>query len=258
VSRERLLQRLEAIGRSLAGTDHALALLALGSVGTELDRIDAYSDLDMFVIVEDGYPPAYLADLGWLSAVCPIAYCFLNSPHGYKLLFEDGIYAEFAVFTMAELAQIEFPSGRIVWKGAGVDDVIRFPSRIPEPRSVRPPEALIGEALTNLYVGLGRDQRGERVSALRFIQGYAVDRILELAPRVEAEQAAHPDAFAAERRFEQRFPTVARELPRFMQGYDRSPESAAAILAFLERHWSVDPAMKQAIVELLPPGLYKH
>jgi hypothetical protein len=40
-----------------------------------------------------------------------------------------------------------------------------------------------------------------------------------------------------------------------MQGYDRTPESAAAILAFLERHWAVDPAIKQAIVALLPAGL---
>jgi hypothetical protein len=42
-------------------------------------------------------------------------------------------------------------------------------------------------------------------------------------------------------------------LPGFIQGYDRTPESAAAILAFLERHWPVNPAIKQAILALLPP-----
>src|SRR5439155_3723389 len=71
MSREGLLQRLDAIGRSLEGTGNALALLALGSVGTELDRIDAYSDLDFFVVVRDGYRQAYLGDLGWLSSVHP-------------------------------------------------------------------------------------------------------------------------------------------------------------------------------------------
>ena len=60
---------------------------------------------------------------------------------------------------------------------------------------------------------------------------------------------------ARERRFEQRFPTVVRELPHFMQGYDRSPESAATILAFLERHWEVNLAMAQAIRGLLPAHL---
>lgn len=259
--KEGLLQRLEAIGRSLEGTGNALALLALGSVGKELDRIDAYSDLDFFVVVRDGYRQAYLDDLGWLSSVQPIAYSFLNTPDGYKVLFNDGIYAEFAVFTMAQLEQIEFPEARIVWKAAGVDDSIRFPHRAagqgtaPTNHTL---EWLIGEALTNLYVGLGRYHRGERLSALRLIQVYAVDRVIELAQHVETEQvgpAMHRDAFAAERRFEQRFPDVSRELPRFLQGYDRSPESAATILAFLERHWEVNPAMAQAIRRLLPAHL---
>jgi len=40
-----LLTRLDNIGRDLAQSDHALALLGLGSVGLELDRLDAYSDL---------------------------------------------------------------------------------------------------------------------------------------------------------------------------------------------------------------------
>ena len=39
----------------------------------------------------------------------------------------------------------------------------------------------LGEALTNLYVGMAREKRGEKLSAMRFIQGYAVDRLLELA-----------------------------------------------------------------------------
>jgi hypothetical protein len=40
-----------------------------------------------------------------------------------------------------------------------------------------------------------------------------------------------------------------------MQGYDRSPESAAAILAFLEQHWEVNPAIARAIRALLPADL---
>jgi lincosamide nucleotidyltransferase B/F len=253
--RERLLERLDAIAASLRDSGNALALLALGSSGAEPERIDAYSDLDFFAVVRDGCAQAFIDDLSWLSAVCPIAYCFRNSPHGYKLLFADGIYAEFAVFTPAEMAQAAFAAGRVVWKAPGVDAALLPPGRSPDPAPDRGVDELLGEALTNLYVGLGRYHRGERVSALRFIQGYAVDRILDLAPHLEAAQPAYRDPFGADRRFEQRFPTVARELPYFLQGYDRSPESAAAILAFLERHWPVDPAIKQAIVALLPADL---
>jgi hypothetical protein len=41
-TRQRLLQRLDAIGVSLSGSSTALALLALGSVGVETERLDEY------------------------------------------------------------------------------------------------------------------------------------------------------------------------------------------------------------------------
>jgi len=43
-----LLTRLDDIGRSLDSTGRALALLGLGSVGLEADRLDQFSDLDFF------------------------------------------------------------------------------------------------------------------------------------------------------------------------------------------------------------------
>ena len=80
--KRRLLDRLDDIGGSLERSGHALALIGLGSVGLELDRVDEYSDLDFFVIVEPGHKGAYLENLDWLSAVCPIAYHFRNTPFG--------------------------------------------------------------------------------------------------------------------------------------------------------------------------------
>src|SRR5512137_1753520 len=96
-----LLSRLDAIGRSLERSGHALALLGLGSVGLETDRLDEFSDLDFFAIVEDGHKARYIEDLDWLSAACPIAYHFRNTVDGHKLLFSDGVFAEFAVFEPA-------------------------------------------------------------------------------------------------------------------------------------------------------------
>lgn len=244
-----LLGRLDAIGASLAQSPHALALLGLGSVGVELDRLDEYSDLDFFAIVEAGHKPAYLDDLGWLAAAHPIAYSFKNTPDGYKVLFADGIFAEFAVFEPQEMAAASFPPGRMVWKRADVPGNVGTPG-IPPPGPRPPnPEHALGQALTNLYVGLLRDRRGERLSAARFIQGYAVDRVMELAEVIEPAQRSHRDPFAHERRFEQRHPALAREAATWMQGYDRNRESALAILAFLEKHFAVDRAMARAIRE---------
>lgn len=249
-----LLRRLNAIGQSLSKRDTALALIGLGSVGAELDRLDKFSDLDFFVIVKPGSKPHYLSDLSWLTDVAPVAFHFLNTPDGYKFLYEDGVFCEFAVFEEAELAHAAFAAGRIVWKADGVDDMICIPKSAPGRGAERPAEWLIGEALSNLYVGLLRDLRGEKLSAMRFIQSYAVDRILELSERVEAATQAGADPFNLERRYEQRYPGTARLLPKLLQGYDSNRESALAALSFLDEHFAVSPAMKQTLLNLCEAG----
>jgi lincosamide nucleotidyltransferase B/F len=245
-----LLTRLDEIGRSLEQSGHALALLGLGSVGLELDRIDAYSDLDFFAIVEAGYKQAYIDSLEWLRKVHPIAYRFRNTVDGYKLLFSDGIFCEFAVFELEELRNIPFAPGRIIWKRSHMPDTLGEPPSKPNIPSKRDKDFLLGEAVTNLYVGLQRDKRGEKLSAMRFIQSYAVDRLLELVEYIDTPNAVHRDPFVNERRFEQRYPNLAPLLCTWAQGYDKNRESAMAILEFLESHFEVNEAMAKEIRNL--------
>lgn len=248
---QKLLQRLDKIAASLHQRDGALALLGLGSVGIERARLDDYSDLDFFVIVAPGYKRAFIEDLGWLSQVHPLAYSFPNTDDGSKALYADGIFCEFAVFDVDELARIPFAEGQWVWHVEGFDTSLRV-SRLPQPsHTPRAVAWLLGEALTNLYVGLLRFHRGEKLTAQRFIQHYAVDRVLELVPHILEEQAAFRDPFAPERRFEQRYPSMNAHLPLFIQGYERSPESAQAILSFLDSHFEINPAIAAAITGLI-------
>ncbi len=247
---DHLLHRLDAIAHSLQTSGHGLALLALGSVGLERDRLDEYSDLDFFAIVHDGHKHAFIEDLDWLARVHPVAYAFQNTVDGHKLLFADGVFCEFAVFEPHELSHIPFAEGHIVWQADGFDAALLQPQPQSAPQT-HTIEWHVGEALTNLYVGLSRLRRGEVLSAQRFIQHYAVDRIVALAPLIEqADSRIHADLFAGERRFEQRYPSIAEHLPDFVQGYDRSIESARAILAFLEQHFEVNAAMRDEILRL--------
>jgi lincosamide nucleotidyltransferase B/F len=247
---ELLLSRLDEIGASLARSGKALALIGLGSAGLELDRLDRYSDLDFFAIVENGHKREVLEDLSWLGGIHPIAYSFRNTPDGYKVLFADGIFCEFAVFEAPELEQIPFAPGRMVWKKDGVPDDLRFPRRPQPSLEERSVEWSLGEALTNLYAGLCRYRRGERLAAMRLIQLHAVDRLLELAERIDPAAPSPRDPFALERRYEQRHPRIAQALPSFAQGYERSVESGRAILGFLDGHFELNPAMRRAILEL--------
>ncbi len=165
---------------------------------------------------------------------------------GYKLLFDDDVFCEFAIFEPQELASIPFAPGRIVWKQPHVDEQIRLPTKQTQ-HSANRPDWLLGEALTNIYIGLGRERRGEKLSAARFIQQYAVDRVVELTHLVEPERAVAADPFTPERRYEQRFPATAQHLATFAQGYERSRESALAILAFLEQHFAVNASIARRI-----------
>lgn len=247
---EMLLHRLEAIGQSLERTGKAQALIGLGSVGVESARLDAYSDLDFFVVARADCKAPLIDDLSWLAAVHPVAYAFQNTPDGHKALFADEIYCEFAIFEADELAHIPFAEGRVVWQTPEFDRSLARPRLAPAPPRSQPVEWLLGEALTCLYVGMSRYRRGEKLSAFRFVQVFVVDRLLDLARLLEQESPGFEDKFSPERRFEHRFPATAALLASFMQGYDKTPQSARALLAFLDDRFHVNPAMKSAILGL--------
>jgi hypothetical protein len=245
---QQLLQRLDAIGASLASTGKALALIGLGSVGMELDRLDDYSDLDFFVVVKDGYKAEFIANLDWLSRARSISFAFKNTPDGYKVLFDDDLYAEFAVFELRELESAVYTEGRIVWKDDAFDEQRRIPKKQPVPWKPESREWLVGEIVTCLYVGLCRLKRGEQLSAWRFVQGHAFALLLELIEYDRSDPTL--DVFSKERRFEQRHPDWSANLSRFLPGYDRVAESAQAMLTYLDQHDAVDPHIKRVILHL--------
>ncbi len=246
-----LRQRLDDIGRALAQYDDALALIGLGSVGRELERLDAYSDLDFFVIVRPGAKDRFLENTAWLETVAPVVFRYRGTGDGLHILFADGIYVESAVFTVAELGRAAYTPGRIIWKQPWVSDDLATPAAAPPPPSGWTVEKLLGEIQCNLYVGLLRFRRGERLAAAREIQLYAVDRLLQLAAHLEPVGPAAADPFAPARRVEQRWPQFAAHLPAFQQGYAHTPQSAAAILDFLAAHFPLNEGMTAAIRALL-------
>ena len=244
-ARVRLLSRLDAIAASLATRADALALLALGSVGLDTERIDAYSDLDFFVLVRPQAKVRYLADLAWLDAAHPVAWSFRNTPDGLKALMDDGVFCEFAVFEPAELPHIPFAPGRFVWRRDEVDPAWAHSVQpLPQPAD---PDWLVGEALSNLIVGLGRCARGERLAAMRLVQVHALDRLLQLLEQRAVRADVSIDPFSIDRRIEQRRPELGRLLPVLAGGYADTPAAALAVLGELEHHASVPSVVARHI-----------
>lgn len=247
--KEKLLKRLGDIGKSLSNTPGALALLGLGSAGIETDRMDEYSDLDFFVICQKGTKEGLLEDVKWLISIHPVSYMFKNTRDGYKLLFEDGIFCEFAVFEPEELKDITFSEGRIVWKTEEFDSALCIPKALPKGKLPNT-EWILGEALTNLYVGLGRYHRGEKLSAYYFIENFAMERVLQLMSLLEVPNMVPEDKFSIHRRFEFRYPNSSRALSKILGGYDNIISSAETILNFLDENFTINGAMKNKIMEL--------
>jgi len=251
-----MLRRLDDLGAHLATRGDVVALLGLGSAGVEHDRMDDHSDLDFFVVVDDGAKGRYLSHIDWLTAVHPVAYSFANDGNGRKALFADGIFVEYAIFTAAELARLPFTGARIVWQSAAHPVVSLADCGSPPPG---PPfdtvEFHLNEALTNLYVGLHRELRGERLTAARFIQTYAVDRVIALL-KLTTPAGYRRDPFDASRRVEQAYPPDVLPLAAMVPGYEHNREAARFILDWLGHRFAVDPVIAAAIGQLLdrPPG----
>jgi hypothetical protein len=245
-----LLARLDAVGRALADSGHALALIGLGSVGRETHRLDDWSDLDFFAIVEPGHKARYIDRLDWLDRASPLAWSFRNTVDGHKALMHDGVFCEFAVFEPQELDHIPFAPGRVVWRREDVDDAIAVPRR-PLPAATLPDETwIVGEALSCLLVGLRRWHRGEKLSAARFVQAHALDRLIEL----EALRRPPPpggDPFNRERRAEALMPALAAELPALVPGYAATPAAALAVVEALQRRGAVLNAAVEAAIRRL-------
>ncbi len=239
-----LLGRLSAIAESVAARNDAIALLGLGSCGHEIGRLDEWSDLDFFVVVDDGAKAPYLRSIDWLETAGPVAYSFENTVDGRKALFDDGVFVEYAVFTAAELAGIPHAGGRVVWRRAGTADELLDPPRAPvgDHHSV---DFHAQEALTNLLVGLKRESRGEHVSAFQLIQQHAFGHVLAIL--AQGGSTASADPFDPSRRIELRHPELGPALAAMTPGSERNASAAIAVLAWLEVTVPVDQRMRAEI-----------
>ncbi len=174
---------------------------------------------------------------------------------GYKLLYADGIFAEMAVFEPAELRSIPFAEGKLVWARDGFDPSIVEPASLQERfKPVADEGYAIGELLSCLYVGLCRFQRGETLSAWRFVQNYCIARVLQVAelwiPARTGGDGLRSDPYNRERRVEFLRPELAELFDEAIAGYRSTPKAALAILAWVELHAEVNQSMKAAILEL--------
>jgi hypothetical protein len=229
ITSDQLWGALDRIAGQLSRDDQALGLLALGSCGADTHRLDAYSDLDFFVIVEEMAKARFIADLSWLQTGSPLVFAHRNTQDGWKTLALNGVFCEFAVFHPSELAHIPFSAGRWVWLREGVDPGLGAPQTDPTPED---PVWLVREALTNILIGLKRYLRGEKLAAWQCVgvDGFGlVCRYLKAC----GANTAEGDRFNPWRRLEVTHPDLSATLHHVLR--DTSiPRVARELMALLD------------------------
>ena len=233
------------LGAHLEKKEDTLCLLGLGSI-EDTERLDQYSDIDFFLIVEKGAKEKYMADLSWTHR--PILFSFKNTRDGYKLLFDNDVFAEFAIFEPDELAHIPFDKGNVIFAKPSFDLSLIEPQK----KRIKALDVYfnVNEAMTNLYIGLLRDKRGEKASAFTFIQVFACNLVMPLFNEEFKGNKVSTDAYVYERRIEFRHKEAEKILATFKQGYEKNKDSARAILTFLKSNFDVNLAFYHKILAL--------
>jgi hypothetical protein len=239
VTRAELIARLEAIGRALACDPDTLALLGLGSCGVEAHRLDDWSDLDFFVIVQPHAKQRFIEDLWWLAREAPLVFTHRNTADGCKTLSFDGVFCEFAVFSPDELPAIPFSPGRVVWARDGFDTRCLVPVRVQDPIDMR---WQVDEALGNVLVGLKRLRRGEVLAAWQSVVVHAGEQALRAL-----KQAGPGDLWNPIRRLETDAPALAALVADFSVGADQTEAAARAIVAALSSRFELSESLVAAI-----------
>lgn len=242
---EKLLSRLEEICQSVRKTDLAKALIGFGSVA-ELNRIDKFSDLDFIVVANRGKKWELINNVEWLTSISPINYIHQSTKDSFKLIYKDGVYCDFGILEEYELKQIPHDKGRIIWSNEKFDCSVILPTHNNRNDKVDA-KWEIGEALFDLYIGLCRYARGEKLSAARLIQNKALDHVLICSDILSLQESQCRDPFLNERRYEKRYPSLSINLPKMIQGYEKSPESALAILSYIDTNFDINQNMKRII-----------
>ncbi len=245
----------ERISRELAerfsGTPGAQGMIFAGSAANPARR-DRWSDHDFLALVDHGSARAARQRVDWLPDPERIAHIIREGGVGFAVVYDDGHLLEFALASIDELADAPLGDSQMAF---GDSRTIEFWAQARE-RGAADGSADPGEEialfLVKILVGYGRARRGERLSAQRFVRGWAVDHLLRaIRLRVEPAPDAAVDPLDPARRLEQAHPDIAARIDRALaQPVESSARELFALAReILEPEWPDFPTRAAEAVE---------
>lgn len=232
-----------ALLANLRADPRVVGLIAAGSMADTDHAPDEYSDHDFWIITEPGAQEAFRTAYAWLPDHERIALAIRETEHGIKILYDFGHLVEYAVFAQEELAVTRLNSHRILLDRGGVaaavQTVLERTAAEHAAHSANPAYHF-GQFITNLWVGVGRHYRGERLSAHKFVRFSALTHLLPLiVAYVPAQNPDRLDNIDLTRRFEEAYPAIGAEINALLRL--ETPQAAAGLL------WLADLLLRDAL-----------
>ena len=193
-----------------------LGLVAVGSMSERDYLPDQWSDHDFFVVVSSGTQESFRTDLSWLPDPGSIVFHFRETSHGLKVLYQNGHLLEFAVFDLNELHLAKVNRYQVLLDRDSVENHMQqvvLETRKWDEESVSDDLFHFGQFLTNILVGFGRYQRGEKLSGQQFVKNSAFRHLTILLTRhLPSANRSILDNIDPFRRIELVYPKIASEL----------------------------------------------
>jgi len=204
----------KALVARLERDQRVIGLVAVGSMAHRDYLPDEWSDHDFFVIVENGNQEWFRANFDWLPQNDRIVHSFRETPHGVKVLYDTGHLLEFAVFDIAELHLARINRYRVLLDRGQVEShLFQLAEETKKSFAVADDKWEFGQFLTNLLVGVGRHQRGEKLSGAWFVKTSALRHFIALIRKhIASEHTELLDNLDELRRFEVGYPEIGKQL----------------------------------------------
>ena len=215
-----------------------IGVVGLGSTAGTTHQPDEFSDHDVFILTTEGNAAALRDNFSWMPGSERIVMVSAETMHGRALLYDDGHLVEVAVFDDHELERARVNAYRVfVDRGGIAERLALMAERDRQKSSTNDPDGTVRfrDWVVQVVVAIGRDARGETLSANERVRGRAMtDLVSLLAANLPAERETSLDNLDPHRRFEFAYPTLGARLEEALE----SPlaQTVATMIDIVEEH----------------------
>ena len=215
-----------------------VGLVAVGSTAAVTHSPDEWSDHDVFVFTDAGASTTLFENPSWLPDAERIVMWHTETVDGRAAVYNDGHLIELAVFEAANVPSLSVNDYRVLVDKSDLTARLAAMERDTALRAGASDDTgsrRFRQIVVQLIVGLGREARGESLSAHERIRGQALTHLLSLVRDfVPAENDTALDNLDPYRRIELAHPEICRRINAALMA--PLPVLADTMLLLLEEH----------------------